>query len=58
MRTVARSLVVLALALATAAFAAAPPKSVTARTCGRCPTGEYCCQYHGGLCLPNGFPCP
>ena len=59
MRKNALRFAVLAFALATAAFASLPPsKSGTARTCGNCGAKEYCCEYHGGLCLPIGFPCP
>jgi hypothetical protein len=59
MRKATLRLLVLTFVLATAAVAGvAPTKSAPSRTCGRCPTGTYCCVYHGGLCLPNGFPCP
>ncbi len=59
MRKTVLRLVVLAFALATAALASTPPPKLSpARTCGKCGPNEYCCQYHGGLCLPNGVPCP
>jgi hypothetical protein len=59
MRMTTLRLLVLAFTLATAAVAGVlPTKPAPSRTCGSCPTGTYCCQYHGGLCLPNGFACP